>query len=309
MKKLLTMLLCLAMAFTCAFGVAACTPGYRGLKFRLNADNASYTVAGIGSCTDTDVVIPSEYNGLPVTSIGDGAFYGCTSLANITIGDSVTSIGISAFTYCSSLASVTIGDSVTTIGDAAFAGSGLTSIVVPDSVTSIGSSAFNYCTSLASITVDLNNSVYHSSGNCLIETDSKTLIAGCNTSVIPVDGSVTSIGDGAFYGCTGLANITIGDSVTTIGDQAFSYCRSLASITIPDSVTIIGDQAFEDCSSLTSIVIPDSVTSIGDTAFVGCDSLTTVCYTGSEAEWKQIVIGSDNDDLLDAEIVFNYKGE
>ena len=88
------------------------------------------------------------------------------------------------------------------------------------------------------------------------------MIAGCSTSVIPTDGSVTSIGDAAFAG-----------------------------------------------SGLTSIVIPVSVTSIGYQAFDDCSNLTTVYYTGSEAEWEQIVIGSDNDYLLEAEIVFYYKGE
>ena len=125
--------------------------------------------------------------------------------------------------------------------------------------------------------------------------------------------SLSSIGDYAFSDCSSLTSVTIGDGVTIIGKAAFSYCISLESITIPDSVTSIGEGAFYMCESLTSIVIPDSVTSIGEGAFAGCESLETVYYTGSEAEWNDIKIRAenwaDNEDLLNAEIVFNYTGE
>ena len=200
----------------------------------------------------TDLVIPDG-----VTSISKYVFSGCSSLKSITIPDSVTSIGGSVFYGCSSLTSITIPNSVTSIGPQAFYDcSSLTSITIPDSVTSIGNYVFKGCSSLASITVGDNNTVYHSAGNCLIKTKTKTLIAGCKNSVIPTDGSVTSIGDDAFYDCSSLTSITIPNSVTSIGYQAFSKCSSLMSITIPDSVTSIGDDAFSKCSSLMSITIP-----------------------------------------------------
>ena len=93
---------------------------------------------------------------------------------------------------------------------------------------------------------------------------------------VKFSGEVTSIGDSAFDGCSGLKRITIPDSVTSIGKSAFSSCSSLTSINIPDSVTSIGDSAFSYCRSLTSISIPDSVTSIGDSAFSDCSSLTSI---------------------------------
>ena len=236
------------------------------------ADYAFWDCSGLVSIT-----IPDS-----VTSIGSGAFYECSGLVSITIPDSVTSIGSSAFRDCSGLTSITIPDSVTSIGMYAFEGcSGLTSINIPNSVKSIGNAAFKGCSGLTSITVTDGNPKYHSAGNCLIETATKTLIAGCKTSIIPDDDSVTSIGNHAFYNCSGLTSITIPNGVTSIGSGAFYGCSGLTSITIPDSVTSIGSDAFYNCSGLTSVTIGNSVTSIGSSAFSGCSGLTSITIPDS----------------------------
>lgn len=227
--------------------------GYsQGLDYTLNEDG-TYCVSGIGTCTDLDILISPTYNGERVTSIGWSAFFGCSDLISIIIPGSVTSIDGIAFMYCS----------------------GLTSIVIPDSVTNIGSSVFANCSGLTEITVVEGNPVYHSDGNCLIETERKTLIAGCMNSVIPADGSVTTIGDYAFCGSSDLTAIVIPDSVTSIGNEAFRLC-GLTSIVIPNGVTHIADQAFGGCTSLTSVTIPDSVTSINMHAFSWCISLSSI---------------------------------
>ena len=220
--------------------------------------------------------------GSGVTSIDKRTFYYCTSLKSIAIPNSVTSIGDDAFYICSGLTSVAIPDSVTSIGLGAFHYCRkLTSIVIPNSVTSIDDYAFGYCSSLTSITVDSSNTVYDSRNNCnaIIETSTNTLIQGCKNTVIP--NSVTSIGDYAFGGCSGLTSVTIPNSVTSIGDDAFGSCDKLTSVTIPDSVISIGEAVFQGCSGLTSIDIPDSVTSIGSMAFQYCRSLTSVTIGNS----------------------------
>ena len=208
-----------------------------------------------------------------VTSIGNYAFYGCSSLTSIIIPDSVTSIGNRAFYGCSSLTSITIPNGVTSIGYRAFSGcSSLTSITIPNSVTSIGDDAFSGCSSLTSITIP--------NGVTSIGSDA---FSGCNSlTSITIPNGVTSIGSSAFSGCNSLTSITIPDSVTSIGNRAFMDCTSLTSVTIPDGVTSIGDYAFSGCSSLTSITIPESVTSIGGKAFGSCNSLKVVAFLGEK---------------------------
>ena len=253
---------------------SAAFAGCSGLT-SINIPNSVTSIEGSAfyGCTGlTSINIPNS-----VTTIERSAFEGCTGLTSITIGNSVTSIGERAFNGCTGLTSITIPNSVTTIERSAFNGcTGLTSIDIPNSVTSIGNYAFARCTGLTSIKVETGNTKYDSRDNCqaIIETASNTLIAGCMNTIIP--NSVTSIGEEAFYGCTGLTSIEIPNSVTSIGDAAFADCIGLTSITIPSSVTSIGSDAFWYCTGLTSITIPNSVTSIGNYTFYGCTGLTSI---------------------------------
>ena len=182
-----------------------------------------------------------------VTSIGEWAFEGCSSLTDIVIPDSVTSIGESVFSGCSSLEYISLPKSVICLN---------------------GNPFFNWNGKLECLSP---NFIYED--DVLFNKDKSKIISFRNQAVISyiIPDSVTSIGDRAFSGCSFLFGIVIPNSVTSIGDRTFCGCSFLTEVDIPDSVTSIGNGAFYDCNSLRSVVIPDSVTSIGERAFEDCN--------------------------------------
>ncbi|MDE5765419.1 MAG: leucine-rich repeat domain-containing protein [Ruminococcus sp.] len=241
----------------------------KDFEFKIDSDHA---VLIKYSGNATEIVIPDTVAGLPVTTIGDDAFYDCDSLTSVNIPDNVTSIGNKAFDLCHSL----------------------TSIYIPDSVTSIQGNSFNICDNMQEINVSPDNSYYCSVDGVLYTKDMSEIVAYpsglseeftipdsvkkigneafayCPLTSVVIPDSVTTIGERAFADCTSLISVNIPDSVTTIESYAFDFCKSLKSIDIPDSITNIKPATFNSCTSLTSVNIPDSVTNIDDFAFRAC---------------------------------------
>jgi len=216
-------------------------------QFTYITTNGAITITGYTGSGGA-VSIPATINGLPVTSVGDYAFYE------------------------TALTSVTIPNSVTNIGDYAFANSPLTSVTIPASVISIGDGAFFGCYGLRTITVHSNNPAYTSLNGVLFDKNQTTLFqypTGNAATSYTIPNSTSTIGSGAFAYCDNLTNVTIPNSVTSIGGAAFED-TAMTSATIPDSVTNIGDEAFAGCWNLTGVIIPDSVTSIGAGVFEDC---------------------------------------
>ena len=225
-----------------------------GLEYELSSDKTYYTIVGIGTATDTDIVIPSTYNSLPVKSIAYKAFYNCDNLTSVVIGDNITTIennafslssnltsvvigenveniGFQAFELCSNLENVVMGNNVKSIGTQAFYNCPkLTSINIPSSVSNIGEQVFTYCRKLTSINVDINNGFYKSIDGNLYTKDEKTLIhysTGKTDSTFVVPNGVTNVKQYAFYFSDYLEKIEIPNSVVNIEQYAFLNCDKL----------------------------------------------------------------------------------
>ncbi len=259
------------------------------LEFSLNADGSSYCVIGCSTLAQGQMVIPSEYNGKPVTAIGERAFDGCGALTSVTIPATITKIGEYAFSNCTGLQRVDIADlaawlridfenfvsnPVSYAGNLYVNGELLTELIIPKGISVIAECAFFQCTSLTSV-------------------------------VIPQ--GVTLIDDYAFQSCKNLKSVQIGSTVAEIGNYSFYNCSKLNSVSLPDGVAKLGNSVFARCSGLEWVALPKSVTAIGRDVFNDCAQFQNLYYAGSQAEWSAIRIKEDNEVLHSAKIFYDAK--
>ena len=289
----------------------------KGLSYQANANGTECTITGIGSCKDTDLVIPSHIDGLAVTAIGTYAFHQSKTIRSVIFPDTLKSVAVNAFLACSALEKISLSDSIESVGKWAFSVcSRLAAVDIPASLTQIDVGAFS-C-SAAEIRVSENNPAYQSIDGNLYTKDGKTLVQYATTRKnfsFRVPDFVTEIGAQAFQSSRLLKEIILPDSVTAIGNQAFMSCSALETLTIPDAVVTVGERAFEGCFKLTGIAIPDGVTAIRQQSFKGCKALRelvlpvsvrtveanalegcvglgVIRYGGTRAQWESIQISS-----------------
>ena len=233
--------------------------------------------------------------------IGHGALRDCSALTSVSLPDSMSNrLFLDMFEGCTNLKSVDIPDGITDIHEGDLASCPTWTDIYYDNWGRVWNRVVsNVRDSIPDrMNVHFKDNIYDS-GSCgenvtwTLTADGTLTISGtgamtdytydsrspwysCRTYIkrVVMQQGVTSIGDHAFWDCSGLTSVTIPDGVTSIGDYAFAYCVSLTSATIPEGVTSIGGSAFSGCSGLTSVTIPSSVTSIGWSAFENCTALT-----------------------------------
>ena len=254
-----------------------------GLKFKKGTDKETgeeyYSVTGLGECTDTVVIIPDEYDGLPVKKIGSGAFKE-TAIERVYIPEGVTNIAHHAFAECEALTSIALPESLETLDGNAFEGcKNAKAIYLGKNLKKISKGAFANCQSVEVIYLPE-----------ALEEMGTNVFEGCKAlgKVVFYCNDMTSIPNGTFYDCTTLQQLDLPDALTTIGDDAFRGCESISEFDIPDTVTKVGNRAFMRCTSLAKLVIPASIEEWGNFVTYFCKNLAVMEYEGTLAQWKEI---------------------
>ena len=192
------------------------------------------------------------------------AFYGCDSIVNADLS-SVKSIGEGAFWDCAKLAQVTLGDNLKILNPKTFRGClSLNSIKLPKGLESIGNEAFFQCEKLVSASL-----------NGDLKSIGDFAFYGCESlSKLALPTELTKVGKSAFSGCSAIQTLSINQKLVSVDDFAFYRCSSLTAVELPLSVTNIGTQAFGMCSKMKSLSILNRSAIVENAAFLGCPIAT-----------------------------------
>ena len=245
-----------------------------------NLDKSSLNAEVTSSPTDKpyagDIIIPEtvvfESTEYVVSSIADNAFFFCTELLSISIGDNVKEIGTTAFDSCDKLSIVSFGKGLKKIGKMAFGScAGIQTLILPDALESIEESAFSNCKGLATVSLP----------NGLIQLGGSAFYYCSALESINIPSGITEIGNMTFMGCVNMTSVSFPTGLRSIGEHAFRHCVKLQSLNFPSNVTTIGDGAFCECEGLTTLIIPTGVAAIGVQSFANCFNLKKIYLPGS----------------------------
>lgn len=299
MKRYLSVLLFLCVLLT-VLSMAACEknkpevtepyvepvyPPSEGLEFYYAKDSDYYILMGRGTCKDTRMVIPAEYEGKPVKGIAYESMLPVSLESNdieeIIIPEGVTYIADNSFQHCTQLKSITFPTTLETIGEfTRIQGLDVERIYIKDLEKWMNVSG----------TFKTFNTDYYLRGKLLtnlqipkgIKEIKDYAFHGCKSiKSVNIPEGVESIGYGAFMRCYNIESINMPNTLKTIGDVAFASCTGLESINLPDSVTSIGRGAFDSCALLSRVTLGKNLQSIGENAFSWCYSLFEVCNKSS----------------------------
>lgn len=247
--------------------------GTPGLSYGIAKDGKSAFLAGIGFFDGTEIVVASEYNGLPVTALAYRVIRNAPNLTSIHISKTVTDLPDELFYQCEGIVSLTVDPEnpvYMSAGNCIIERKsgrllyGCNASVIPEGVKTIGESAFAACTELKSLTLPEG-----------LEVIEPRAFSGCTAlSSITLPESLVSVGEFAFYNCSSLGSISFGSKIKTIDRYAFSECTGLKKVELPDTA-VLGERVFNNCTSLVSVKLPATQTLLSGT-FFGCTSLESV---------------------------------
>ena len=321
MKKLTVLLLVLALSVSllasCGGASDDTTAPDEVVEEPKYTEGLIYVNNGFGGCvvsgykgSDTDIIIPDVYGGMPVVAVANSAFAGNQAITSVTLGANIKTVEAAAFVGCTSLVEADLGEALEEIGVAAFFGcEKLKTVSLPSGVKSVGLEAFASCPAIETINYNGNQSMWSriSVAPNNIALDTKLVLADggamvklidkgeCNANIswrLGYDGILYITGEGHIPGyafdkvpwvkyAESITAIVVENGIDIVGKNAFIGCYNVTSVTLAESVRLIDDSAFYGCKAIEEITLPSNLRRIGESAFFGCTSLKAISIPDS----------------------------